>query len=212
VIHEGTATRSHGGRQTLPGTAPGALLRSAGARARATSSGQTEAQAIRGRAHGRTFGCSRRRAIAEGRHPGPKKSSSFDEAAVEAVLVVLRSGIHVPFTEGRDRGCQRLGRDPAARSKKPPEKWGASFRRIPDQGPQVRTGQAARETERPTRDEAEAGESSSNDFHSIASPTRFRPGRRLRKRSPGRKRRAAVIRESSGPIGYSCRWSVAEVG
>jgi hypothetical protein len=50
---------------------------------------------------------------------------SFDEAAVEAVLVVLRSGIHVPWSEGCDRGCQRLARDPAARLKTPPEKWGS---------------------------------------------------------------------------------------
>lgn len=62
-------------------------------------------------------------------------------------------------------------------------------------------GQAARETERPNRDEAEAGGSSSNELHSIASPTRFRPGRRQRKRSPQRKRQVAVIRESGGPKG-----------
>jgi hypothetical protein len=37
-----------------------------------------EARAIRGRAHGRTFGCSRWRAIAKGRRPGPVKPSSFE--------------------------------------------------------------------------------------------------------------------------------------
>jgi hypothetical protein len=41
--------------------------------------------------------------------------------------------------------------------------------------------------------------SSSNELHSIASPTRLRPGRGLRKPSPARKRRAEVIRESNGP-------------
>jgi len=60
--------------------------------------------------------------------------------------------------EGRDRGRQRLGRDPAARSKTPPEKGS-----IVSEDPLIRvhrsdTRQAARETERPTRDEAEAGD------------------------------------------------------
>jgi len=60
--------------------------------------------------------------------------------------------------EGRDRGRQRLGRDPAVRSKTPPEKGS-----VVSEDPLIRvhrseTGQAARETERPARDEAEAGD------------------------------------------------------
>jgi hypothetical protein len=91
------------------------------ARARATSNARAEVQAIRGCAHGRTFGCRSRRAIADGRRPGPAKPMSFDEGDGGSGPGGSRKRDSRPVEGSCDRGRQRLGRDPAARSKTPPE-------------------------------------------------------------------------------------------
>jgi hypothetical protein len=126
VIRSGTTTRSHGGRKTLPGTALGALLQGAEAR----KEGNLEAGYPRLGRSEVVLTDARLVAVVGERSPtigilGRRRPLSFDEAAVESGPGDRWKRDSRPVEEGRDRGCQRLVRGPAARSKTPPEKWGS---------------------------------------------------------------------------------------